>query len=44
MNLNEIISVAIFCFSMVFVLLGVLYVLVMAATNAIRMIESNIDK
>ena len=40
MNTAEIIGVALFCFSMVFALLGSLYILVKLSTNAIRIIET----
>ena len=39
MNTSEILFAALFCFTMVFVLLGVLYFLVRLLTNAIRSIE-----
>jgi len=44
MEISDIITVAVFCFSMVFALLGCLYVLVKLSTNAIRFIESKVKK
>lgn len=41
---GEIVFAAIFCFAMVFILLGVLYGLVKLSTNAIKYIEAKIKK
>jgi len=40
MGTSEILFTALFCFSMVFSLLGVTYVLVKLSTSAVRIIES----
>lgn len=40
MGIIEIISAALFCFSMVFMLLGALYILVRLSTSVIRFIEA----
>ena len=44
MAITEIIATALFCFSMVFALLGCLYLLVKLFTNAIRIIETKAKK
>ena len=44
MNIAEILYSALFCFAMVFALLGCLYVLVRLSTSAIRIIENIIKK
>ena len=40
MSTSEVLFTALFCFSMVFTLLGGLYVLVKLSTSAIRIIEA----
>ena len=44
MGITEIISAAIFCFAMVFALLGSLYIFVKLSTNAVRFIEKKTKK
>ena len=44
MSTSEILFTALFCFSMVFVLLGGLYVLVKLSTSAIRIVEEKTKK
>ena len=44
MDISEILFSAMFCFLMVFALLGALYILVKLATSAIRIIESKSKK
>jgi len=44
MGIAEILSASFFCFSMVFALLGGLYILVMLSTNLIRLIETKTKK
>jgi len=43
MGTAEILSVALFCFSMVFALLGVIYLLVKLSTGAIRFLENRVN-
>ena len=40
----EIINVALFCFLMVFVLLGVVYILLKLSTSVIKIIENKANK
>jgi len=44
MGIEKILYSALFCFAMVFALLGCLYLLVKLSTNAIRCIESKAKK
>jgi hypothetical protein len=44
LNISDIIFSALFCFSMVFALLGGLYVLVKLSTSVIRFIEAKAKK
>ena len=43
-NIGDVITAALFCFAMVFALLGSLYVLVILSTRIIRAIESKMQK
>ena len=44
MGIENILYAALFCFAMVFALLGCLYVLVVLSTKAIRSIENRVQK
>ena len=44
MNTGEILSAALFCFSMVFGLLGCLFLLIKLSTSAIRFIEGQMKQ
>ena len=44
MGISEVLYTAVFCFSMVFALLGFLFVLIKLSTKAIQLIETNKEK